>query len=232
MSSHGNRDGSGSGVGTLAYLQDEIEVIYGVRAPPVRDYLLARETAVAAGARPRAPEELLVLEEEDALSLGLYLDEAVMAAAGATDPHHPRPKLTSRAVLGEVACAAEGVSHFVYLSTRAEADRPVSLLELEVQAEVDKFALLLLHLWRRRLRRMSGALRRRLFERVRYRAHLDAEALDRYRTANRLGGGYARWLEGRFVEEADIDGLLRELRASYRLGGGEKIGYLGGRAAH
>ncbi len=218
--------------GTLAYLQEQIESIYGVRAPPVRDYLVAREAAVAVGARPRAPEELLVLQEADALSLGLYLDEAVMAAAGAADPHHRRPRLTARGVLGEVACAAEGVSHFVYLSTRAEADRPVSLLELEVQAEVDKFALLLLHLWRRRLRRLSRALRRRLFERVHYRAHLDAEALERYRTANRLGGGYARWLEGRFVDEADIEGFLRELRASYRLGGGEKFGYLGARGLH
>jgi hypothetical protein len=97
---------------------------------------------------------------------------------------------------------------------------------------VDKFALLLLHLWRRGLRRFSSALRRRLFERVGYRSHLDPEALQRYRTANRLGRGYARWLEGRFVEGADVEGLLRELRRSYRLGGGEKLGYLGARALH
>jgi hypothetical protein len=102
----------------------------------------------------------------------------------------------------------------------------VSLLELEVQAEVDKFVLLLLHLWRRGLRRTSASLRRRLFERVRYHPHLDGEELSRYREANRLGGGYARWLEGRFVDDADIEGLLRELRQIYRLGGGEKISYL------
>ncbi len=105
----------------------------------------------------------------------------------------------------------------------------MSLLELEVQAEVDKFALLLLHLWRRGLRRMSGALRRRLFERVGYRAHLAADELDRYREANRLGGGYARWLEGRYVQDADIDGLLRELRRTYRRAGRDKIAYLGTR---
>jgi hypothetical protein len=121
------------------------------------------------------------------------------------------------------------VSHFVYLATRAAAGRGVSLLELEVQAEVDKFALLLLHLWRRGLRRTSRALRGRLFERVRYGAHLGAEERARYEEANRLGAAYARWLEGRYVEDADIEGLLRELRASYRLGGGEKLAYLGSR---
>lgn len=219
-----------AGPDTLAYLQAEFEAIYGVEAPRVGDFLLGRDGARAAGAEPGRPEALLVLEEADGLWLGLYLDEAVLRRAAAADPNHPRPQLTRRSRLDDVACAAEGVSHFVYLAVRAEADRPVSLLELEVQAEVDKFALLVLHLWRRGLRRLSGALRRRLFERVGYRAGLGEEARQRYRTANRLGSGYARWLEGRFVEEADAEGLLRELRASYRLGGGEKLGHLARRA--
>jgi hypothetical protein len=218
---------------TLAFLQAELEAIYGVEAPRVHEFLVGGEAAArAAGRTPRAPEELLVLEEEDGLSLGLYLDDRVMAAAALADPHDPRPRLTARAALGRVACAAEGVSHFIYLATRAAAGRPVSLLELEVQAEVDKFALLLLHLWRRGLRRMSGALRQRLYERVRYHAHLDADERSRYVEANRLGGGYARWLEGRFVGDADIDGLLRELRRTYRRGGGEKLAYLGTRTLH
>ena len=215
--------------GTLEWLQRELEAIYGVEAPSVGGFLVDREAARAAGHSPRAPEELLVLEDGGEVSVGLYLDEAVLAAAAAADPHHARPRLVARGALGRLACAAEGVSHFVYLASRAAAGRPVSLLELEVQGEVDKFALLLLHLWRRGLRGASRALRGRLFERVRFHAHLAAEELDRYREANRLGGGYARWLEGRFVEEADIDGLLRELRETYRRSGGEKLGYLGAR---
>jgi hypothetical protein len=214
---------------TLAFLQGELEAIYGVEAPRVQEFLVGGETARAAGRAPHAPEELLVVEEDDGVSVGLYLDEHVLRTAAETDPHDRRPRLTARGALAPMACAAEGISHFLYVATRANEGRPVSLLELEVQAEVDKFALLLLHLWRRGLRRMSRALRRRLFERVRYHAHLDAEALGRYREANRLGGGYARWLEGRFVEDADIDGLLRELRAMYRLGGGTKLAYLGAR---
>jgi len=217
--------------GTLEWLQRELEAIYGVEAPSVGGFLVDREAARAAGHSPRAPEELLVLEDGGEVSVGLYLDEAVLAAAAAADPHHARPRLVARGALGRLACAAEGVSHFVYLASRAAAGRPVSLLELEVQGEVDKFALLLLHLWRRGLRRVSPALRRRLFERVGFHAHLAADELHRYREANRLGGGYARWLEGRYVSEADLEGLLRELRRSYRLGTSEKLGYLGRRTA-
>jgi len=215
---------------TLAFLQGEIETIYAVEAPRVQEFLLGGDGARAAGRVPRAPEELYVLEEEDGIALGLYLDPGVVSSAAGADPDDPRPRLTARCALAQVACVAEGVSHFVYLATRAALGRPVSLLELEVQAEVDKFALLLLHLWRRGLRRASPTLRLRLFERVRYHAWLRADELHRYREANRLGGAYARWLEGRYVGDADIEGLLRELRQTYRLVGGEKLAYLGARA--
>ncbi len=217
---------------TLDYLQAEIETIYGVSAPRVVPFLVCRAEARAAGAEPRAPEELLVLEETDGVAVGLFLDEDVMEAAGRADPDHRRPRLIRRPTLTSLACAAEGVSHFVYLVTRAAAGRPVSLLELEVQAEVDKFALLLLHLWRRRLRRTSRALRGRLFERITFRPELDDAARERYVTANRLAGAYARWLEGRFVAPSNIEGLLRELRAIYRLGGVEKFAHLGSRSLH
>jgi hypothetical protein len=205
---------------TLASLQRRLQAIYRVEAPEVGGFLCGREAAARAGHAPRAAEELLVLEEEEGLSLGLYLEESVLAGA-------------ARGELAALAQAAEGVSHFVYLASRAEGGRPVSLLELEAQAEVDKFVLLLAP-WRRERprvrRRRSRALRRRLFEEVRYAAWLAAEELERYREANRLGAGYARWLEGRFVLGADLDGLWRELRRSYRLGAGEKLGYLSARA--
>jgi hypothetical protein len=214
---------------TLAFLQDEIESIYGVRAPRVQRFLVDRDLVRAVGAEPRALEELLVVGARDGVDVGLFLDDSVMAAATAATLHRRRARFFARRRLDGVACVAEGVSHFVYLATRAEVDRPVSLLELEVQAEVDKFALFVLHLWRRGLRRLSAVLRRRLFEQVRYHAHLGSEELQRYRTANGLAAGYARWLEGRFVARADAEGLFRELRATYRRGAGEKMGYLGSR---
>jgi hypothetical protein len=64
---------------------------------------------------------------------------------------------------------------------------------------------------------------------VRYHAHLSEAEAARYRTANRLAAGYARWLERRFLFRADREGLLADLRASYRRGGAEKLGYLGSR---
>ena len=69
------------------------------------------------------------------LALSLYLDPALLRRLAAADP-------LERLHGGNVAdclTALEGVSHFLYLVWNASHDRPVSLLELEMQAEVDKF---------------------------------------------------------------------------------------------
>jgi hypothetical protein len=215
----------------LALLQERIEAVNAVRAPPVGPFLVGPEAALALGTRPRSEEELWVHEDPGALDVGLFLDEGVLEAVAAALLPRRRWRPFARGRIEGVTSAAEGISHFVYLATRAGQDRPVSLLELEAQAEVDKFAVLVLSAWRagRRLGRASAALRRRLFERVRYHAHLSEAEVARYRTANRLAAGYARWLERRFLVRADREGLLAELRASYRRGGAEKLGYLGSR---
>jgi len=214
---------------TLRFLQSELEAINAVRAPRVGRFLVGREESRAAYGAPLGPEALLVEERGGELRIGLWLDEGVRRALRRAGPD-TGPSLLGHSRLAGLACAAEGVSHFVYLSTRAAADRPVSLLELEVQAEVDVFALLLLHLWRRGRRRLSPGLRRRLFQGIGWADRLDAEELARYRLANRLGAGYARWLEGRFVGPGDAEGLVRELRCTYRRGGGDKLAYLDARA--
>jgi len=214
---------------TLGFLQEQLESINGVRAPRVGRFVVSRAEARASAGELRTPEALIVHEQDGELRLGLWLDEEVCRALRRAGPDR-RPRLAAATLLVELATAAEGVSHFVYLATRAAAERPVSLLELEVQAEVDKFALLVLHLWRRGRRHLSPGLRRRLFEPVGYRPHLGAEERERYMVANRLGRGYARWLEGRFVARGDVDGLVRELRRTYRRGAGDKHAYLEARA--
>jgi hypothetical protein len=214
---------------TLGFLQEQLESINGVCAPRVGPFVVSRAEARAAVGEPCAPEVLIVQEWDGDLWLGLWLDEEVYRALRLAGPDS-QPRLVARGLLAKLAAAAEGVSHFVYLATCAAAERPVSLLELEVQAEVDKFALLVLHLWRRRRKHLSPRLRRRLFEPAGYRPHLGPQERERYIVANRLGGGYARWLERRFVMQGDAEGLLRELRRTYRRSARSKLEYLESRA--
>jgi hypothetical protein len=111
----------------------------------------------------------------------------------------------------------EGASHFVLLSERARTELPATQLELEIQAEVDKFALLVhavaagevqlqrLHHW--------------LFERVHFLHHAKSEAGQRYRTANDVA---ARLCSRVFLRDVgEQRGQL--LRRFYRSGQAEKI---------
>lgn len=211
----------------LATLQQALETVHAVRSDHrVEDFLLSDESLAKMGLPPpRAEEHVLVVEEPEAFSLGVYLAPRVLETLRGGDP----ARLFSRS-LPTLCLAIEGVSHFVYLTLRAAADRPVSLLELEVQAEVDKFVLAALHLWRQGQRHRVPGLLQRLFDDVRYLPHLDEEESERYRKANRLARSYCQELLP-WVEAGRVEPLLAELRHAYRLGGGAKYGHLS-RALH
>jgi hypothetical protein len=127
--------------------------------------------------------------------------------------------------LADYCTALEGVSHFVYSTWRLDRDAPVSLLELETQAEVDKYAATIFLVADQQGGTYPAQVHARLFDRVSFDARLEPEQYDRYRTAHRCAAQYCRGLERRFVQrgEARIEALLRELRKFYRLGATAKL---------
>lgn len=122
------------------------------------------------------------------------------------------------ASLDGYAEALEGVSHFVHLAERARTQLPTTLLELELQAEVDKFALLLEHLPELSLGERE-ALHHRLFDNVHFLHAPDTLEGARYRLANRLAAQlWARLLQPRRAEAKD-----QLLPRFYRASQGDKI---------
>ncbi len=111
----------------------------------------------------------------------------------------------------------EGVSHFVYLAERVRTSLPSTQLELELQAEVDKFVLLALD-GDARARADAHALHRRIFEQSIFLHPPDTEAGERYRYAHDLAARLAARLAGR--DAVEVRALLRRF---YRAGQAEKI---------
>ena len=178
--------------------------------------------AIAPGCGTGAPEEeLLLAETDDGAGVALYLDPDLLQRLDDADP---LGELTE-GNLADYCTALEGVSHFVYSTWRLEVDVPVSLLELETQAEVDKYAATVFLLADQRGGGYPKQVHARLFEGVSFDARLEPEAHHRYLTAHRCAAQYCRTLERRFVKrgEARIEALLRELRRFYRLGSGAKL---------
>ncbi len=200
----------------LQRIQRALSELYDLRAlPDVEQFVCGKELlhrAVGEGAEERG-EVLLVLEDEQGVHVGLYLDPAVLAQIAEREPD-----------FRAVCLATEGVSHFLYLSFRADNEEQVTQLELELQAEVDKYAAALLAgNGAGLLRGRSRALRERLFARARFLDPPDTAEGERYRVAHRAAARYAESLERRFVDAGRCDALCAELRRFYRLGAREKL---------
>jgi hypothetical protein len=204
----------------VARLQRGLEALYRVETRLDVDAFMLGEEArdQAVGSETRKPrEQLLVSQSGEDLSLGLFLDEAALLNLAQNDPAVG----LSEQNFGDFCLAVEGVSHFIYVAWCATHDRSVTALELELQAEVDKFVSCTLH-----GERDPVALRERLYERVTLAHDLDDEERDRYRVANDQARQYALSLERRYLRQRRVHQMLAELRRFYRLGLQEKLQHI------
>jgi len=183
----------------------------------VNDYLITNKAVLQqldTGSTNRtALEKVLVREDAGSLNLSLYLDEKILENF---DEYDPQQYLDHRNIQ-EFCLALEGISHFVYLIWNASYDRSVTLMEMELQAEVDKYIMLMSYMEQQSNLPLPGQLTRMLFESNIYHADLSAEEQKRYRDATLYARKYCQWLEIRYSGRHNRARLLAELRRFYRL---------------
>ena len=159
-------------------------------------------------------EALFVRESDDGLELLLRVprlgDRSVDVEGAGLDP---------------LCQIIEGVSHFVYLADRASHDREATQLELELQAEVDKYVVLASALAQDESfdERRSRRLRERLYENVGFVHQADTVEGERYRVANGCAHRFTRRLERDYVTRARFGELRGELRRFFHMGQGAKL---------
>lgn len=141
---------------------------------------------------------------------------------GALEMSVQLPKLQADASLDGLCQIIEGVSHFVYLVERARVERTATQLELELQAEVDKWLLLAAATAGFDVDR-SASLRARLYERVTFCEDPSTETGARYRVANDVAHAFVRRLERRYVRAGRFAAMRYELRRFFHEGQEEKL---------
>ncbi|HET7649635.1 MAG TPA: hypothetical protein VFL15_02910 [Gammaproteobacteria bacterium] len=188
------------------------------------DFLLTDPAVMAAlsgaGYRP-AVETLLVRETTDALELSLFLDAGLLKRLRS----RRQTTLSDPAALEDFWSALEGISHFIYLVFNAQRNQSVRAVELELQAEVDKYVMTLLSSTRHALPDAATQIHRLLFECTHLDPALDAAGRQRYRDADRHAARYCLSLARRFAD-AGNPGLQRELRRFYRLDHHAKLRFI------
>ena len=204
-------------------LQEVFEGIYRIKAPDIRPFLINRAQLKALSHAPthREADEWVLLRESDA-----HLDLAVFVA----DEHIARlsearcVQCLYREAFRPFCSAVEAVSHFLLLTERAKRREPVRLLELETQAEVDKYIAAKLRIG---VPENPKELLRRLFHDAELAPNLTAEERARYLEAGRLAAGFCRMLE----DLPSNQQILEHIRHFYHRSGSERLDQLRSLAA-
>jgi hypothetical protein len=169
-------------------------------------------------------EQVLVLDHGGAASVGLFLDPQLLERLKAANPL----EALNGGNLADYWTALEGVSHFLYLIWNAGYDRGVTLLELELQAEIDKYVASWWLLREQDPGRYPAELHHLLFERARIDLRLAGERSDLYRAANQYAARFCRRLERQLSTHAARarSETLAELRRFYRLSRERKVTHI------
>jgi len=167
-------------------------------------------------------ERLLIAEHAEGLDLSLYISANVMKHL---ENYHPI-ELIHEGKYSEFCLMLEGVSHFLYIVWNANHHKKVTLLEMELQAEVDKFIIMQSLLDSESTRDDVICLQNWLFEKNGFDAMLTERELERYKQANYYAGKYCMGLQQQYKLSDLNDDLLKELRRFYRLVQEDKLRYI------
>jgi len=201
----------------LLHVQRRLEALYALEPQaPVTEFMLREDEATGL---PGGGSRTLVTQDGDDVSLAVVLDGSVGECLARSDPR----VLLDGENLGPFCTLTEEVSHFVYLFFCARSARSVTQLELELQAEVDKYLNVVFLLSLQNEGAVSSRLRELIFLRYRLAENLSVEQAERYRTASHLAYRYCGWLEESFLRPSRMADLARESRRFYRLGQREKL---------
>lgn len=166
---------------------------------------------------------LLISQDGEELKLALYLGRETVS--NLKNIHLQKDFSSSN--LSDFFLATEEISHFIYAVWNAMNNRQITIFEMELQAEVDKYIAAIFYSSSINSGRVPAKnIRKRLFEDSVLNQDLLSEERERYRDANRMAMNYCHYLESNYLKKNDITSLVRDIRHFYRLGQNGKISYI------
>jgi hypothetical protein len=210
----------------LHSLQRLLETIYDVPSGhDVRDFLVTQRQHLPAERRAHAAdEELVLVEQRRRAYLMLYIDSAVLARLRERDPL----QALDGGNIADFWVALECVSHFSCLMWNAGHTRGVSLLDLELQAEVDKYIVSFWLLRTQHPNHRPRELHHILFVRAQVNPELPAARQQMYAKATHYAARFCTALQTSLLSNrpGQRRGAIATLRRFYRLTSIGKLRYI------
>lgn len=201
---------------TLQQIAERLQDFYRLDAlPPLAPFLVDTATAAAlVGDRHFAastPAELLLVGQRNAdLEVALYIAPRILDQLRRDDP------LTAlhRDNLAAFCTAIEGISHLCCLLWKFQQGMPVTQLELEIQAEIDKY---LVCAWLQAEQDTPRLpLHEHLFARYTLATGLPPAAASRYHRASAIASRLCRLLHVQYIAAHRFAAMHRWLKQFYR----------------
>ena len=195
--------------------QYDLDIPYQIEQFVCSDKAVAERLAGSRGEsdtqRAAIGDELVFIQQDNnTLEFTVYVDEALLSSVDDN----------AECELDNLCTVVEGASHALCLLWHAHHDRQIRPIDLELQAEIDKF-MILVDNQRSRVGRRD--LHRRLFANSRYVDEPGTELFERYQTATKMASRYCQWLETQFLKDDANEQLTQELARFYRLSGRAKF---------
>lgn len=210
----------------LDYFQQQLQTIYEIEVEhSVNDFLITDKVLadhLSSESSNNNHERLLISEYEYGLDLSLYISEEVYQHIENSHPIN----LVKQGKHSEFCLMLEGVSHFLYVVWNANHHKQVTLLEMELQAEIDKFILMQTLIDHEQESDSINDLRNWLFENNSYNSELSSNELERYEQANYYAAKYCMALQQNYKLSGLNPELLNDLRRLYRMSQQEKMRYI------
>lgn len=194
----------------LNEIQRRLERLYSIQEfPPIEHFLIGTDEFKERYPHLRPAPQVLLQERKGELCLAVHLgdDQVQKIHEGGWSNMH----------LQDFASSIEEISHFVYLAFSASEEKEISLLDIEVQAEIDKYLMAMEYFPE------EAGLFSRLFESIGYADGLKHDERERYEEANRLGAKLAKWIEKNHEEGRLSIDTLRFLRSFYRMASPKRL---------
>ncbi len=210
----------------IEHIQARIEALYGIRIGAyVGDYLIEENdltTLMPVNQQTVLPKELFLVNpnpEEETLEVALFLNKKLLNNLLENNPMENLSKNN----ISDFCALIEGISHFVYYLHKASLKYEVTQLELELQAEIDKFLLLSLLTEGVEGEEVNNSfILDLLFEDYCLNNELSEAEKERYTTANTLARKFCSKLSTE-IKQNRLEELLKKIRQFYPLTQEEKI---------
>ncbi len=204
-------------------IQLQLESTYGIKTgEKASDYLINKQelyALIGPSQVIQTPKELFLVNpqpQNDTLEVALFLDPDLRENLEKNNPL----ELLSQKNIADFCTMIEGISHFVYYVHKSCLQCEITQLEMELQAEIDKFVLLSLII--QKDQNQIYNILDLLFENYELHEDLTPTQIERYHTASNLAHRYCHELSKTMRSNNSLE-LLKKIRQFYPLSQEQKI---------